>query len=226
VQYRIQYQRILERRFIAVDESHASQIMPCGLHEFTLVLPDESAMRLSAAKTISLLDLSTGELLNPWNFTENSGCMKDGRKLLSAVLWEFVPAMKWLRFYAHTIEKTRPRHIRTISEAAAQSVNLDGWEISNVDSFISDLFVGDIRAYFDGDRKEYDLLLQCIPSRLRPTVRACAQRLLIGSRKLRPNEKEALRLENDLSAWQRDSIFDFANTRLHEILGNSRNTAV
>jgi len=197
----IDYQRIYERCFVGVDRFLASDFLPVNRHQFSAVIETGEQKELSASRVLLLADIGSGEMQNPWDLVENSGCLPNGERLLDALLWEALPAIKWLRFYAHTIDKTRKRHIRVISEAVAQLTPIREKDIDTIDTYISNIWFGDCRRYYSGDRSEYQLLLGAIRPRFRPTVRSCALRLLIGSRAQRPNESELSRLERDLAVW-------------------------
>ena len=187
---------------MGIERLKVSNFLPVDLHQFSAVTEIGERKELSASRVLSLVQIDSGEIQNPWDLVANSGRLPDGDRLVDALLWDVLPAIKWLRFYAYTIAKTRPRHIRVISEAVVQLVPVGTKDIATIDTYISNIRFGDLGRYFGGDRLEYELLLRAIRPRFRPTVRACAFKLLIGSRAQKPKDTELSRLEGDLGLWE------------------------
>jgi len=197
----VEYQRVYERCFVGIDRLKVSNFLPVNVHQFSATTEIGEKKELSASRVLSLVQIASGEIQNPWDLVTNSGRLPNGERLVDALLWEILPAIKWLRFYADTIAKTRPRHIRVISECVVQLVSTGSKDITTIDTYISNIWFGDRGRYYGGERLEYELLLSAIRPRFRPTVRACALRLLIGSRAQKPKDTELSRLERDLEVW-------------------------
>jgi hypothetical protein len=152
------------------------------------------------ASILSAADASTGEaVLNVWRHF-GLATAPDGRERVVSLLAEVLPAVKALKFFAMSSRGFGKKERTRLLQFVQQLVDLRTYSELELEEWLQRLWCGDVVAFRNGARGEYEQLLRAVPSSLRLPCRHTALAIAAGSRRLPIAPELTRRIEAEFGA--------------------------
>jgi hypothetical protein len=165
-----------------VTQRRISDCCPDGTDAIDAFCHERNARRtFKVASILSAADSNTGEaVLNLWRYF----CLArdpDGRECLVSLLAEVLPAVKALKFFAMSSRGFSKKERTRLVQFVRQLVDLRTYSEAELEEWLQQLWCGDVAAFRNGARSEYEELLRAVPSSLRLPCRHSALAIAAGS---------------------------------------------
>ena len=178
-----------------ITERLISDIEPEGTDAIDVYCHTRNARRtFKLANIVFACDPESGEIIeNLWKVF-GLASFPDGRERIESLVASSLAAIKALKFFALIHRGFAKRERGHLLQFMKQHFEIGCYSDEEIEKWLQKLWCGDVYAYRDGNTSEYELLLQVIPSTLKPSCRETALQIAAGSkrRRLEPEVVECI----------------------------------
>lgn len=194
-QYRIQYKdyagNISERTISGIEKNEIASINAyCHLRQ------EHRTFNLN--NVILMVDIDTGEIINPWVACGLHLIPNTNKLSLTAVLHPIRPALVAMKFFCLThLNRFDEKKRRPLVNFSYRHVELDDFQEAAIDTWIKEIWTADIYRYHNGDKSEYTQLLSFISKNILPDCRDTLIRVMSRNGRRPIEDKVMKEIEQD-----------------------------
>ena len=148
-------------------------------------------------RIVHAVNPDTGEVLNPYCLV--AAPRVDDRPAIESVLWQALPAIKALKFFALSTRGWGQRERDRVTQFVQEIGGSNSLSKEEITEWVHKLRCGDLHTYRNGDTIEYTEILQNIPKALLDRCRDVALSIARGSGRKLANPTWTERIESEFN---------------------------